>query len=178
MAAGHIRQMRCPAGSDAPARSCRWPPPPRGADRLRDGLVRPASLWLASARTTRCADSLGGPVWCQTAIAITRTPDCEIFATAGGAQRRQLLHDMGVEHVYDSRSTEFARQIESTDGYGVDVVLNSLPPRNVLGSIAGLWRAIREIGPNVTSTATLGSSCSRSAATCRAVCRRLGAADT
>lgn len=41
----------------------------------------------------------------QAAIAIARAAGCEIFATAGSAQRRQLLHDMGVEHVYDSRST-------------------------------------------------------------------------
>lgn len=105
----------------------------------------------------------------QAAIAIARAAGCEIFATAGSAQRRQLLHDMGVEHVYDSRSTEFAEQIRGdTDGYGVDVVLNSLPaPHNVLGSncwpLAGdSWRSA-----NVTSTATLGSGCSRSAATCR-----------
>ncbi|OBH61378.1 polyketide synthase [Mycobacterium mantenii] len=64
----------------------------------------------------------------QAAIAIARAVGCEIFATAGSAQRRQLLRDMGIEHVYDSRSTEFADQIRcDTDGYGVDVVLNSLP---------------------------------------------------
>ncbi len=35
---------------------------------------------------------------------------------------------MGIEHVYDSRSAEFAEQIRrDTDGYGVDIVLNSLP---------------------------------------------------
>ena len=34
---------------------------------------------------------------------------------------------MGIEHVYDSRSTEFADLIRrDTDGYGVDIVLNSL----------------------------------------------------
>ncbi|WP_156675058.1 type I polyketide synthase [Mycobacterium sp. E2989] len=64
----------------------------------------------------------------QAAIAIARAAGCEIFATAGSPQRRQLLRDMGIEHVYDSRSTEFAEQIRrDTDGYGVDVVLNSLP---------------------------------------------------
>lgn len=64
----------------------------------------------------------------QAAIAIARAVGCEVFATAGSAQRRQLLRDMGIEHVYDSRSTEFADQIRrDTDGYGVDVVLNSLP---------------------------------------------------
>ncbi len=64
----------------------------------------------------------------QAAIAIARAAGCEIFATAGSPQRRQLLHDMGIEHVYDSRSLEFAELIRrDTDGYGVDVVLNSLP---------------------------------------------------
>jgi len=37
------------------------------------------------------------------------------------------LRDMGIEHVYDSRSVEFAEQIRrDTDGYGVDIVLNSV----------------------------------------------------
>ena len=63
----------------------------------------------------------------QAAIAIARAAGAEIFATAGSPQRRALLHDMGIEHVYDSRSIEFAEQIRrDTDGYGVDIVLNSL----------------------------------------------------
>ncbi|MCB0934441.1 MAG: type I polyketide synthase [Mycobacterium sp.] len=63
----------------------------------------------------------------QAAIAIARQAGAEIFATAGSESRRQLLRDMGIEHVYDSRSTDFADEIRSdTDGYGVDVVLNSL----------------------------------------------------
>ena len=64
----------------------------------------------------------------QAAIAMARAAGAEIFATAGSPNRRELLHDMGIEHVYDSRSTEFADQIRrDTEGYGVDVVLNSLP---------------------------------------------------
>ena len=63
----------------------------------------------------------------QAAIAIARAAGAEIFATAGSEQRRQLLHDMGIEHVYDSRSIEFADLIRrDTEGYGVDVVLNSV----------------------------------------------------
>ncbi len=63
----------------------------------------------------------------QAAIAIARLAGAEIFATAGSPQRRALLHNMGVEHVYDSRTTEFADAIRrDTDGYGVDVALNSL----------------------------------------------------
>jgi polyketide synthase 3/4 len=64
----------------------------------------------------------------QAAIAIARAAGCEIFATAGSPHRRKLLQDMGIEHVYDSRSVGFGEQIRrDTDGYGVDVVLNSLP---------------------------------------------------
>ncbi|MGO8940480.1 MAG: SDR family NAD(P)-dependent oxidoreductase, partial [Mycobacterium sp.] len=63
----------------------------------------------------------------QAAIAIARAAGAEIFATAGSAKRRELLRDMGIEHVYDSRSIEFAERIRhDTNGYGVDVVLNSL----------------------------------------------------
>jgi polyketide synthase 5 len=63
----------------------------------------------------------------QAAIAIARAAGAEIFATAGSESRRELLRDMGIKHVYDSRSTEFAEEIRrDTDGYGVDIVLNSL----------------------------------------------------
>ncbi len=61
------------------------------------------------------------------AIAIARAAGAEIFATAGNDRRRQVLRDMGIEHVYDSRSPAFKEQIKAdTDGYGVDIVLNSL----------------------------------------------------
>jgi acyl transferase domain-containing protein/NADPH:quinone reductase-like Zn-dependent oxidoreductase/NAD(P)-dependent dehydrogenase (short-subunit alcohol dehydrogenase family)/acyl carrier protein len=63
----------------------------------------------------------------QAAIAIARLVGAEIYATAGSPDRRAKLQDMGIEHVYDSRSTDFAEQIRrDTDGYGVDIVLNSL----------------------------------------------------
>jgi polyketide synthase 5 len=63
----------------------------------------------------------------QAAIAIARAAGAEIFATAGSEQRRQLLRDLGIEHVYDSRSLEFADLIRrDTEGYGVDIVLNSV----------------------------------------------------
>jgi polyketide synthase 5 len=63
----------------------------------------------------------------QAAIAIARGAAAEIYATAGSEHRRQLLRDMGIEHVYDSRSLDFADAIRrDTAGYGVDVVLNSV----------------------------------------------------
>ena len=63
----------------------------------------------------------------QAAIAVARAAGAEIFATAGSEERRELLRGMGIEHIYDSRSIDFAEQIRrDTDGYGVDIVLNSL----------------------------------------------------
>jgi polyketide synthase 5 len=63
----------------------------------------------------------------QAAIAVARAAGAEIFATAGSDSRRELLRSMGIEHVYHSRSLEFANQIRGdTQGYGVDVVLNSV----------------------------------------------------
>ncbi len=63
----------------------------------------------------------------QAAIAIARMAEAEIYATAGTAERRDVLRRMGIAHVYDSRSVDFAEQIRrDTDGYGVDIVLNSL----------------------------------------------------
>ncbi|KAA1246586.1 SDR family NAD(P)-dependent oxidoreductase, partial [Mycobacterium simiae] len=63
----------------------------------------------------------------QAAIAIARAAGAEIFATAGNERRRNLLHNMGIKHVYDSRGVEFAEQIRrDTDGYGVDIALNSV----------------------------------------------------
>jgi acyl transferase domain-containing protein/NADPH:quinone reductase-like Zn-dependent oxidoreductase/acyl carrier protein len=49
-----------------------------------------------------------------------------VFATAS-TYKRATLRKLGVEYVYDSRSTDFADQIlADTNGAGVDVVLNSL----------------------------------------------------
>ncbi|HEY2197794.1 MAG TPA: sulfolipid-1 biosynthesis phthioceranic/hydroxyphthioceranic acid synthase, partial [Mycobacterium sp.] len=63
----------------------------------------------------------------QAAVAIARAAGAEIYATAGSPERRELLRSMGIDHIYGSRSTDFAELIRrDTDGYGVDIVLNSL----------------------------------------------------
>ncbi|HRQ89640.1 MAG TPA: SDR family NAD(P)-dependent oxidoreductase, partial [Bacteroidia bacterium] len=63
----------------------------------------------------------------QAAIQIAKHLGLTIFATAGSPEKRQLLHDMGVDHVLDSRTLKFADEImEITGGEGVDAVLNSL----------------------------------------------------
>jgi acyl transferase domain-containing protein/D-arabinose 1-dehydrogenase-like Zn-dependent alcohol dehydrogenase len=60
------------------------------------------------------------------AIQMAQQHDAIVFATAS-TYKRATLRKMGVEYVYDSRSTDFADQIlADTDGAGVDVVLNSL----------------------------------------------------
>ncbi len=61
------------------------------------------------------------------AIQVAQRLGLEIFATAGSVEKRKLLRDMGVPHVLNSRTLEFADQImEITNGRGVDAVLNSL----------------------------------------------------
>ncbi len=61
------------------------------------------------------------------AINILRMLGAKIIATAGSKAKRALLHELGVDHVLDSRSLLFADDIEIiTDGQGVDIVLNSL----------------------------------------------------
>ena len=60
------------------------------------------------------------------AVQLARLRGATVFATAS-TYKRAMLRDMGVEHVYDSRTTDFADQIlADTGGAGVDVVLNSL----------------------------------------------------
>ncbi|GAA4624848.1 type I polyketide synthase [Actinoallomurus vinaceus] len=61
------------------------------------------------------------------AIAIARSLGAEVLATAGSERKREYLRELGVEHVMDSRSLDFAAQtLAATGGEGVDVVLNSL----------------------------------------------------
>ena len=60
------------------------------------------------------------------AIQLAQAAEAEVFATAS-APKQEYLRSLGVAHVFDSRQTEFAREIlEATSGAGVDVVLNSL----------------------------------------------------
>lgn len=61
------------------------------------------------------------------AIQLAQHLGAEIYATAGSDEKRAFLRQLGVEHIYDSRSLSFADEIlQATQGEGVDVVLNSL----------------------------------------------------
>lgn len=61
------------------------------------------------------------------AVQLAQRVGAEIFATAGSEEKRSYLRSLGVPHVMDSRSMDFAAEIARlTNGKGVDVVLNSL----------------------------------------------------
>lgn len=61
------------------------------------------------------------------AVQLAQRLGAEVFATAGSEEKRAYLRSLGIKHVMDSRSLEFAEEISSiTQGRGVDVVINSL----------------------------------------------------
>ena len=83
------------------------------------------------------------------AIQVAQRLGLEIFATAGSVEKRTMLRNIGVPHVLNSRTLEFADHImEITDGRGVDAVLNSLArefiPKSL--SILALFGRFMEIG--------------------------------
>jgi len=60
------------------------------------------------------------------AVQIAKDAGAEVFATASQS-KHQLVRNLGVQHVFDSRSNTFASGVlEATGGAGVDLVLNSL----------------------------------------------------
>ena len=83
------------------------------------------------------------------AVKLAQRAGAQVFATAGSAWKRDLLHSIGVTHVFDSRSAAFADEIMAlTNGRGVDVVLNSLSGELIEPSFRVLTRGGRfvEIG--------------------------------
>ena len=71
------------------------------------------------------------------AVQLAQHAGAEIFATAGSSEKRAYLKSMRVPHVLDSRSLSFADEImKTTGGYGVDVVLNSLPGEYITRSLS------------------------------------------
>ena len=61
------------------------------------------------------------------AVQIAQSVGATILATAGSVEKRDYLRSLGIEHVFDSRSLDFAEAVmRCTHGRGVDMVLNSL----------------------------------------------------
>jgi acyl transferase domain-containing protein len=83
------------------------------------------------------------------AVALARRLGAEVFATAGSPEKRAFLASLGIGHVLDSRSLNFADEIRTrTGGRGVDVVLNSLTGDFIPASLSVTARGGRfvEIG--------------------------------
>ena len=60
------------------------------------------------------------------AVQLAQSVGAEVFATAS-RPKQEYLRRLGIEHVFDSRTTDFGRQVlEATGGAGVNMVLNSL----------------------------------------------------
>ncbi|KAI4952622.1 Type I Iterative PKS [Alternaria rosae] len=83
------------------------------------------------------------------AIQICQAVGATVYATVGQDAKKQFLQDtfsIPVEHIYNSRTIDFEAQLmDSTDGYGVDIVLNSLTGDLLDAS----WRCIAEGGTMV-----------------------------
>ena len=101
------------------------------------------------------------------AVQLARKAGAEIFATAGNPQKRAFLESLGVQHVMDSRSLDFAEQIrEKTGSRGVDLILNSLTGEAIAKSVSilasggrfleigktDLWdeRRVRQVNPEAS----------------------------
>jgi myxalamid-type polyketide synthase MxaB len=87
----------------------------------------------------------------QAAIQIAQQVGAEIFATTS-PKKWDFLQSMGVQHVMNSRSLDFAAEIHQlTQGQGVDIILNSLNgdfiPKNLeILAPNGRWIEIGKIG--------------------------------
>ncbi len=61
------------------------------------------------------------------AIQIAQHAGAEVYATAGNEEKRDFVRLLGADHVFNSRTLDFADDImRATNGEGIDVVLNSL----------------------------------------------------
>lgn len=73
------------------------------------------------------------------AIQLAQAIGAEIYATAS-APKQAYLRQLGVKHIYNSRTTDFGQQIlKDTDGAGVNAILNSLTSEGFIeASLAAL----------------------------------------
>ncbi len=100
------------------------------------------------------------------AVQIAQRAKAEIFATAGSERKRSFLRSLGVAHVMNSRTVDFAPEIlRLTEGRGVDIVLNSLAGEAIAASFSvmaprgrfieigkkGIWTAeqVENLGRNI-----------------------------
>ncbi len=73
------------------------------------------------------------------AVQLALQAGAEVFGTAGNPEKRAFLESIGVHHVFDSRTLDFAEEVMSvTNGEGVDVILNSLSGEFIQKSLSVL----------------------------------------
>lgn len=66
------------------------------------------------------------------AIQLAREIGAEVYATAGSCEKLNYLKNMGVKNLINYREQDFEKEIlDMTSGYGVDVVINTLPKEAV-----------------------------------------------
>jgi acyl transferase domain-containing protein len=83
------------------------------------------------------------------AVRLALHAGAQVLATAGSAEKRDMLLALGVAHVFDSRSLEFVEGVRAaTDGRGVDLALNSLAGEFIPATLDAVARGGRfmEIG--------------------------------
>ncbi|MEM8804481.1 MAG: SDR family NAD(P)-dependent oxidoreductase [Cyanobacteria bacterium P01_G01_bin.38] len=74
----------------------------------------------------------------QAAVQIAQWLGADVWGTAS-QPKWEVLREMGVSHVFNSRSVEFAQQVlDATEGEGMDVVLNSLNGEFISHSLKAL----------------------------------------
>ena len=69
------------------------------------------------------------------AIELARLAGAKLIVTAGSQEKRKFLREMGIEHVFDSRSDIFVEKIREACPLGVDVILNCLGGELMLASL-------------------------------------------
>ncbi|MFO0572463.1 MAG: thioesterase domain-containing protein [Polyangia bacterium] len=73
------------------------------------------------------------------AVHVAQWLGAEIYASAGSPRRREFLRELGIQHVFDSRTLAFADEImERTGQQGVSVILNSLAGEFITKSLSTL----------------------------------------
>ena len=104
------------------------------------------------------------------AVQLARRAGAQVFGTAGSPEKQAFLKTLGIDHVMNSRTLDFAGEImDITDGQGVDIVLNALTgdfiSKNLSILAPGGWfielgkaeiwdnEKVAEVNPNVTYTA-------------------------
>ncbi len=74
------------------------------------------------------------------AIQVARKVGARVLATAGSPEKVKYLRELGIEYVFDSRSTSFVDGVLGVLPNGVDAVLNSLAGEGLTGGLSVLGR--------------------------------------